>query len=414
MSPAPKPAITNPQTQKKIASFSILVGLVFLVDAILAYFLPTYIEEIFHSGLIMGLIISTSSAFGLIADFLLPQILPHLSERKSLKWAARFQFLFIAVLIMTTFIPSIGLFILAMAMWGIYYELLSFSTMNFVSTRVAQIAHSSAWAHIDFGKNTSYMLGPLIVGATIVSGDLKVLSTALIIWFIAQIFFLTDPKKAEDSQPETVRQLRVKDEFNHWWLLTKAAWPAVTLHLVFGLIDASFWTIGAVLATKVAHTHHLIYLFLPLYILPMIASQFLIMGRVITMPKEKLAALFILIGTGILTFTSFVPAGVLLLFIAVGTGFFNSLSLPLTEAIYSNLEHRLGVHKQHLTGLSSSVFSVAYIVGPLLAGYLSDLYHEQFAFTIMGIIGMVIALIVLLFSPKKMILPQKEIQEWEV
>ena len=66
-----------------------------------------------------------------------------------------------------------------------------------------------------------------------------------------------------------------------------------------------------------------------------------------------------------------------------------------------------------MIGLSSSIYSLAFVIGPILAGALAFKFHEQLAFSIIGGIGMGISLLVLLLTPKRLLLPQKEIQKWK-
>lgn len=58
-------------------------------------------------------------------------------------------------------------------------------------------------------------------------------------------------------------------------------------------------------------------------------------------------------------------------------------------------------------GMESSIYSVGYIIGPILSGLLADIYGHQGVFLIMGIALGVISLLCLLFVPRKIYLPQK-------
>jgi MFS family permease len=112
---------TTPLT-KKISHFTLLAALVFLADASLAYFVPNYIESTFQSSLIMGLVMSASSLVGLLADLVLPQLLPRLTVKRALLLTSVFQLAFIGTLLITLITPQLWLFFVAMACWGLYFE----------------------------------------------------------------------------------------------------------------------------------------------------------------------------------------------------------------------------------------------------------------------------------------------------
>ena len=400
---------------KKISHFTLLATLVFLGDASLSYFVPNYIENTFQNSFIMGLVISTSSLVGLAADLVLPQLMPRLSTKKALLFTTIFQLVFISTLLVTLFYPQLWLFFLAMACWGLYFEFLTFSTKIFVTKKVPHPMNSIAWANIMFGRSLSYVIGPIFVTSLIFRGNLTVLLTVLIISLLTQLVSLLFPVKTTtlEQQEENIFQTpKLLLEIKYWKKLTKTAWPALIITFLFSLIDAAFWTIGTVLAIKLENIFFYAFLFLPLYVIPMIFAQLILMKKAVGNHKERLAALFLLLGAITLSLINKQSNNWLLLLIAFTTGFFSSLAFTLTEAANTDLEDRMGIHRQHLIGFSNSLFSLGYIVGPFLAGLLSSLYHEQLSFSIIGMSTAIVSLGVLIFAPKRAILPQKEMQKW--
>jgi MFS family permease len=73
----------------------------------------------------------------------------------------------------------------------------------------------------------------------------------------------------------------------------------------------------------------------------------------------------------------------------------------------------MGRERKHLIGLSLSTWSIAYIVGPIVAGYIARSIGEAKTFTVLGVFTLLVSLILLIASPKKLRLPQKEIKTWE-
>ena len=89
-----------------------------------------------------------------------------------------------------------------------------------------------------------------------------------------------------------------------------------------------------------------------------------------------------------------------------------SISYPLTDAVYSDILSRMGRERKHMLGLSSSTVSLAYIVGPALAGWIASMVGERMTFSVLGIGVFLISVILLLVTPKKIKLPQTEIEGW--
>ena len=94
--------------------------------------------------------------------------------------------------------------------------------------------------------------------------------------------------------------------------------------------------------------------------------------------------------------------------------FLSSLSLsfawPLSEAVFSDLLERLNGSKQHLIGLNLSTGSLAYILGPIIVGFLSDKVGYLSTLGIVGIIVCTVAFILMFVTPNKLQLPQKNIE----
>ena len=90
-----------------------------------------------------------------------------------------------------------------------------------------------------------------------------------------------------------------------------------------------------------------------------------------------------------------------------------SVTYPLVDAVYSDIVARMGRERKHVIGLSSSMVSLAYIVGPVLAGWIASQVGERMTFVTMGIAMAVVSTFLLFTTPKKLLLPQQEIKSWE-
>jgi MFS family permease len=73
----------------------------------------------------------------------------------------------------------------------------------------------------------------------------------------------------------------------------------------------------------------------------------------------------------------------------------------------------MGREEKHLIGLSRSTISIAYIVGPVLAGFIASQVGERMTFSVVGTVVIVVAIFLLLTTPRKLKLPQEEIAKWD-
>jgi len=409
--------LTKQLGSKKLFHYILIITMIFFTDAVLSFWLPTYLQNTFSSALIMGLIIGFSSVVGLITDFLFPQIFPDLKEKAALKFTLFFQTVFTGFLFLSLQFPYWWIFILAVSAWGLYFEFVSFANKIYVANHVPKKLYTNVWAEIDFGKSFAYLIGPLIASILLSRGNIHVLLASFGALSTAQLllsFFSSSPSKSSKNKEKqsTKAILEPKLEFNRWISLIKNAWPVVSLSFLLTFIDATFWTSGAVFVEKIISQYEYAIFIIPLYVAPMLLSQIIMMKKEINFAKEKKATLLLLGGSIMLLFLGIVPIGIGLLIASFGIGLLISFAFPLIESTYSDLEHRMGVHKKHLIGLATSTASVAYIVGPIFAGLISQQFGEQTTFALVGGIVCITSILIMIFNYKKITIPQKEISNW--
>ncbi len=85
---------------------------------------------------------------------------------------------------------------------------------------------------------------------------------------------------------------------------------------------------------------------------------------------------------------------------------------PLVDAVYTDLLSRLRRKRKHMIGLNNSTMSLAYVVGPSIAGLLTHYVGEVRGIASWGLVVAVVCLILFFVTPKKLLLPQTEIRKW--
>jgi MFS family permease len=128
--------------------------------------------------------------------------------------------------------------------------------------------------------------------------------------------------------------------------------------------------------------------------------------------KKKIAEICLLLGGLLLVMIGLYDGVVWQLMIVFVSSCAIAAASPLTDAVYTDVVTRMGQERKHLIGLSNSTISLAYIVGPVIAGALASFFGERLTFATVGGIVAVVAAVLIVITPRKLKLPQVEIQQW--
>ncbi len=397
----------------RVTSLSTILFFIFLADAILSYWVPNFLDATFKNTAWVGLVMGFSSVIGLMVDLILPQALRGITVNKLVTFAIITSFAFSFTLLGATWMPFILLILLAMAIWGIYYEFLGFASQQFVADSTPLRYHPAAWGILAVFKSAGYFLGPIIAGKFIPVEGRGPLFLALL--FAAVSFFILSMVSRHHERPVGIEvdQVNLIREFEHWIVLFKHVWPVVVMSLVMGVIDASFWTVGAIWNEVLLAKHWIGGLFLSFYILPSLFMGFVVAKWGIYKGKKKLAEKFLLL-TGFLFVALIINDSVFWqVFVVFLASSSLAISYPLVDGVYSDIVARMGRERKHMIGLSNSTVSIAYIAGPPLSGIIASALGEQMTFVVLGVATAAISLVLLFITPKKLFLPQEEIHKWK-
>ncbi|HRO64876.1 MAG TPA: hypothetical protein PKU78_01505 [Candidatus Dojkabacteria bacterium] len=73
----------------------------------------------------------------------------------------------------------------------------------------------------------------------------------------------------------------------------------------------------------------------------------------------------------------------------------------------------MGKEKNHLFGMMNAIGSLAFIMIPIALGVLSDTFGYIYAFAFTGAFSMIAGTLLIIKTPRKIRLPQKEIQSMD-
>lgn len=397
----------------RVGAFSVVLFFVLLSDAVLADWVPGYMQGILGSPMRMGLMMAFSSMVGFVMDLIFPQILRSSGVHKLAGGAIVGSLVFLLSMLGSTWLSYAVILAVGMAAWGVYYELDSFMTKQFVAGVAPKEHRASVWGVVGVVRNLAYFLGPVIGGVIAAYGDRAVVYGAGGVLALAYVLFLFIKLPHVGEEEEEIHGVKVAEEIRYWLSLGRRVWPILIMSVVAGIIDATFWTTGTVLNDSLALLNPIGGWFLSAYMLPSLFIGVIVAKWGIAEGKKKWAERLMLVGGALLGLLGFVESvyGVIALVLAASV--FMALAWPLMDAVYTDLVVRARKGRKHMIGLSSATLSLAYVIGPILSGWLSGKYGEVETFAIVGLGVVIICLILLVVTPRKLQLPQAEIQSWE-
>lgn len=394
---------------KRLLIYSTVLLFLGLGDAIMSYYSPVYINQYVSNEFILGLIIATSSMFGLGCDILFGELFKSKSHHFFLVRAVLVALLFALSFIF--FPPRLAVFIVSMALWGIYYELILFSDFNYINHALDHPHHSLGWSIIKTFTGVAYLIGPLLAGYLFnLQTDLPPLG-ALFMFFVAIVLLLLFRRQLNrrSQTPFNPNQpkLHLGHEFKLWRLLLPKLWPVLLFVFILTAMDATFWTVGSLLAEEMDQGGLLI----AAYMLPSLFAGYLSAQLSPRFGKKRTAFV-----SGLICGLLFVASGFLnqtllfILFVFIAS-VFQGMAMPEIFGAVEDYLERLGPRANALVGLENSTTSLAFIIGPILAGIIATLTGDRLVFAFMGGLITIISFIALLVVPRKIRLPQSAIAQ---
>lgn len=397
----------------RITFFLIILFFILLSDGVLADWVPGYLQNVLGSPLKMGLMMAVSSLVGVSMDLIFPQLLRKVGVKRIASGAMLGSLIFLLTLLSHTWWENVIILVIGMGVWGIYYELDSFMTQQFVAGVAPRDQRSSVWGVIGMVRSLAYFLGPLIGAWLIRWGDRAVVFSAMGILIVGYLAFMLIKLPEKSSEELEWEEISILEEFKHWLVLGRRVWPILLASLMGGIIDATFWTTGVVLNDRLAEIHFSGGWLVSAYMLPFLFVGLLVAKWGVDDGKKRWAQTFLLIAGICLTSFWWISNITLMLVAAVCVGASLSATWPLIDSVYTDLVARARRGKKHIMGMSAAMYGGAYVIGPVIAGFLNEKVGDTRSFAVVGVVVIVTSILLLIYTPKKLALPQSELIKWD-
>jgi len=306
---------------------------------------------------------------------------------------------------------GVWLFLIAMAVWGIYFDLENFGNFDFVGRGTGNEGHASHFGIISVFKALGYLIAPLIAGLLIGEATIG-WQPYIFSWFmigIAFLFFIVlliigKRRVSRDENEHMRHKINVIRELSVWKNIGKLLFPVLLLTVFLNILDSFFWTIGPLLAETLGNIHPFNGLFLTMYELPPLLVGWFVGHATKRLGKKKTAYVGFLFGSSFLLFLPFVqfPLGILTAVFVASICF--GFALPSINGAYGDYIDETTTYEKEIAGLEDFATNVGYIIGPAFAGFLADKVGNIPSFAVFGFFGVIVSIVLLKVTPRSIII----------
>jgi MFS family permease len=385
-----------------------------VVEGMISFISPIVVVQAGLSKTMMGFVLSSSSVAGALFDFLLSKYLQN----------THFRRVFLLMFIVTAAQPlilwqakTVPIFIIAMSMWGIFYDFMSFATFDFVGRKTEEGEHCSAFGVISIFRSVGYLIAPLIAGLVITElVDWKIYTLEWVFLALAYIFYLLlivmiKKDKNEYITVKVHKPLRLLSELSLWTKVGKLILPVLIFSVLLFTIDNFIWTIGPLLSEGYQNIRPFGGILLTLYTIPTFFVGWFVGSITNKFGKKKSGMIALLAGSMVLACFALVQSAWLILGIIFVSSTLISFSWPAMRGTYADYISESPKFEKEITALEDFAGNIGYIIGPIFAGALADVLGNAQAFSALGIICVLVSLVLLKVTPRKI---QVKVNESEI
>lgn len=389
---------------KQLYAVALMLFFFAIFDGIFSFITPLYITQKGISEGMMGIIIGSSSIAGLLFDLLLCRILKD----------TRYRFVYLLMFIICFLYPLIlwqaniiAIFIIAMALWGLYYDLLALANYDFIARTSKKEEYSTNFSVLRIFLDLGYFLAPLITGFIIIELiDFTPFIMAWIFLILAFICYFVVLLLAKNHSSDKLKKNQVKissmfKELALWRKIGNFILPILIVTFMLNVIDAIYWTIGPLLSESLTFLGDLGGLFMMAYMLPVLIVGWFV-GRVTTKyGKKKTAFVSLLVGSIFLTLFYFFNTPWILILLSFFSSFFTSFTYPAIAAAYADYISESPEIEKEITTMTDSFCNLGYIIGPIIAGFSGQYLGHINTFALLGLLGIIMTIILIRVTPKE-------------
>lgn len=393
------------QQHKTLYLFGLCIFFLIVFDGIVAYMLPVLMDKRGFSTSTIGLVVSTSSIVGAAFDFLLARFLRSVNIRRL------FLFLFLvsaACSIVVWQASTVSMFLAAMALWGIYFDLYIFSTFDFVARYTKQSEHATSFGFIQMCASMGGLVAPLLAtSAFLINGSGRqfyVAWGALILSALCFIALAARLKGADEYVHDSgTRKKTFMHELRLWKKIGSLIRSPLVLTLTLHVFNGLFWTLAPLYpSNEIPYFNAAL---LTAYGLPVLLVGWLVGPITRQLGKKRTAFGSVMVGSLILSLVSSIQNPLAIIACVFLSSSFFGLAWPAISGAYADYISETPVREEEIEGVQDFFGNGGYIVGPIAAGLLADIVGIPTTFTLFGIFGAVVGAALLATGSRSITIP---------
>ncbi len=375
-----------------------------IFDSIMGYMVPLVITADGYSESQLGMIFGFSSIAGMFFDLVLCRYLKNTNYRRMYLFMFAISALFPLLMWKSS---TVFIYLLAMAIWGLYYDFFNLGNMSFISHHSEKKAFSANFGALMAFVTLGTVISPLIVGIFLNKGGTALpmfgawafLGAAFVFFLIASIVAW----KHGPTKKTSIRKIEVtsfKKEISAWKKITRYILPVLFFTLFINVIDAFYWVIGPLLSERL-NMNGESGLFLMSYLMPPLIVGWIVGKITRRFGKKRTAFSALLVGSLILISFVFIKNSLVLVAVNFIASFFITMSWPSINGVYADyITERRDLEKEIET-VQDTFTNLGYVIGPVLAGFAGQYLGYQESYAFLGVLGVITAVVLLIVTPKK-------------
>lgn len=364
--------------------FFIPLIIILFADSFMAYRFPVMVDSVIGSYTVMGFIMGLSSLVGTAVDIILPKVVKEGAYGRMFIVACMFGLIFPISTFLGVRSEQLIWFIIAVACWGTYYELMLFAEQDLIAQEEKPSVFVRDWTLVSLCWHGVILVAPLLAGMLLdlphYIGDSVGLSVYLLsaICFSGLLWLFSVRKKIRLHSKILSHAPAVRAQY------LKLLWIPMVASFCLTAWSNLFWVLGALFGEQFTQHGHPAWIIFVTYAAGVLVGSLIELKLTVRNPLR--VALVGLIGAGV----SLVPVvwvhdspSIIYAEVFVAAMLF-AIAVPLIDSVFTTATLSNPDDELEIIRLQRIMVSLAFMIFPPLLGISADYFGFASTFSIVS------------------------------